>query len=460
MQLARARRNDMALEHPDTDEGISAAAFNVVMVEFQIPRRARVAVAVSGGADSMALALLLSRWVADRDVFLHALTVDHCLRDVAAAEAVLVGEWLAARDVPHAVLRWEEGVRARNANASPQNAARDGRYDLMTEWCAGHDFSHLFLAHHADDQVETFFMHLARGSGVDGLAAMAPTSTRSGILVVRPLLDFTKAQLIDVCQAVGQHWLEDPSNESTASTRVRFRQAQELLEREGLTRHRLLATVRHLRRAKAALDHAVTKVLNRACSVDEYGVTRTSMSELAEAHEEVGLRGLSRILRAVSGSTYGPRFKNLESLYHRVVSGPWRDATLHGCIVVRDGSDLVICREAAQVASDQYISAGTAVIWDGRFRVNLDPAGAPRTGVSFTLSRLTPSAWRTLRRENASSLLEEMPARVRETLPAIFDSLGLAAVPHAAYVRRDLRDKVLPQAELSSVFRSFLPNQG
>ena len=73
----------------------------------------------------------------------------------------------------------------------------------MTAWCAANGCSHLFVAHHADDQIETFLMRLARGSGVDGLAAMAPSIRRDGIVLARPLLAFGKAQLVATCRAIG-----------------------------------------------------------------------------------------------------------------------------------------------------------------------------------------------------------------------------------------------------------------
>ncbi len=447
----------MAIEHPSADEGLSAAAFAAAMAQFRIPEGARITVAVSGGADSMALALLLADWAEARKVSLYALTVDHRLRDAAAAEAERVGRWLAARNISHTTLPWKEGFDLRETDASPQRAAREARYQIMADWCVKNDCAHLFVAHHADDQVETFLMRLARGSGVDGLAAMSPTTLLGSVSLLRPLLGFTKKQLTDVCVRFAQDWLEDPSNENDSSTRVRFRKAQEMLEKEGLTRRRLLATVGHLQRAKAALDHAVAQFLKAASSLDNVGVVRLAVQEMMDVPEEVGLRGLSRILIAVSGSIYGPRFDNLEGLYSRIVSGPWRDATLHGCIIGREGTDLVVCREAAQIKSDQTITVDKDVVWDARFRINFGPRELPDPYKTFTLSPLTTSAWRTLRDENAALPLENLPVRVRETLPAIFDSKGLVGVPHAGYVRGDAKNLLRPEVELSSVFRSSLP---
>ena len=447
----------MALEHPSTGEGLSAAAFTSSMAQFEIPQGARIAVAVSGGADSMALALLLAEWAPAHKVSLHGLTVDHRLRDAAESEAERVSGWLALRNIPHTTLSWEEGVHLRNVDASPQHAAREARYRLMVEWCVANDCAYLFVAHHADDQVETFLMRLARGSGVDGLAAMSALSSRGSVNLARPLLEFTKEHLIEVCRVHDQDWLNDPSNESEASTRVRFRKAQQMFEKEGLTRQRLLATVRHLRRAKVALDHAVTQLLKASGSLDEFGVVRLTVQALAGAPEEVGLRALSRILAAVSGSTYGPRFESLEGLYGCAVSGPWRDATLHGCFIARGGKDLIVCREAAQIISDQKFVMGINVVWDGRFRVSLRPIGIQRSDQSFTLKRLTPSVWKSLRYEKAAFPLEALPPRVRETLPAIFDSKGLLSVPHAGYMRNNEGKRLRPQVELSGIFGSSLP---
>ena len=301
----------------------------------------------------------------------------------------------------------------------------------MTDWCLANDCSHLFVAHHADDQVETFLLRLARGSGVDGLAAMALSSTRDGIIVARPLLGFTKAQLTATCRELDQPWIEDPSNQNPAGARVRFRQAQEILAREGLTRERLLATVGHLQRARAALDHAVGALLVRG-SWDAFGVARLPVADLMTAPEEIALRALARLLSAAGGQVFGPRFESLARLHACLTAGPWSDATLHGCLISRDGGDLVISRELAQITEDKTLAGNTSVIWDGRFKITLAISRATE-GPSpvFTVSRFAES-------KSEVPLLTGIPARVRGALPALFDAMGLAAVPHADYVRPDV----------------------
>ncbi len=400
------------------------------MAPFRLAPGARIAVAVSGGADSMALVRLLAAWAGTRAIDVHALTVDHRLRDTALLEAAQVGAWLGAMGIAHSILRWDEGPDERARNRSPQNAARTARYRLMTDWCASHACSHLFVAHHADDQVETFLLRLARGSGVDGLAAMAPATLRGGIVMARPLLAFPKDALEQVCRDLGQPWLEDPSNANTASGRVRFRQARDMLAREGLTRERILATVAHLQRARAALDHAVAGLLDHA-EWDEFGAVRLPAAALLSVPEEIGLRALARLLSAASGEEFGPRFETLERLYRRTAVGPWRDATLHGVQVSRDGADLVIMREAAQVGADQTLASNGSLVWDGRFKLTL----TTQTPLSFTVSACTAVRDTS---ESARSELSRIPARYRAVVPALSDAHGLAAIPHTGYMRADV----------------------
>jgi len=399
------------------------------MAAYGLMPGSRIAVAVSGGGDSMALARLLADWAANRRIYLHGLTVDHRLRAAAAVEARQVAAWFSALGIPHTTLAWEQGAAQRARSGSAQSAARDARYDLMTEWCAQHDCSHIFVAHHADDQVETFLLRLARGSGVDGLAAMPPAFVRDGIVIARPLLAFSKAQLLATCAALGQAWVEDPSNENTDGARVRFRQSKQVLEREGLTRTRLLATVAHLQRARAAIDHAVG-LLTDTVRWNDLGVARVSAAVLCDAPEEVALRTLARLLSGVGGRPYGPRFENLTRLYEHIVSGPWRDATLHGCFIARDGADIMVAREAGAVADERLLSPGMTVVWDGRFRLTL--LRAPRA------LQIRAVADHRLLDDASRAALGHIPVRLRGTFPVAYDRDGVAGVPHVQYIRADL----------------------
>ena len=410
--------------------GISSTDFAAAIAPY-LPDARPVAVAVSGGGDSLALLRLLHIWTQARGAELTALTVDHGLRDASAVEAEQVATWCAALGVRHVGLRWAQGQAQRGLTRSPQADARTARYDLMTGWCRAHGIDTLCLAHHADDQVETFLMRLARGSGVDGLAAMAATTVRDGVTLLRPLLAFPKAAVLDTCRAFGQDWIEDPSNANTAATRVRFRQARDLLAAEGLTTERLLATVGHMQRARGALESMVTELLTQACVWDAFGAARLDAVRLLAAPEEVALRALAQVLMAAAGAEFGPRFDALGGLYRRLARGPWRDATLHGCQVQREGEAIVVLREASAITDVQMLAPGGEVRWDGRFMLR-SPASAPCT---FRVSAMTAAGWGALKRESG---LRVSPA-LRAGLPLLSDERGPAAVPSVDFLRDDLR---------------------
>lgn len=155
----------------DRNGPIAAEEFAAAMAPLgPFEREPRLAVAVSGGPDSMALLLLAQEWAAARGGRVSALTVDHGLRAELSAEAAQVAQWAGLLGVSHVALTWIGD----KPTADIQAAAREARYCLLEEWCAASGVFHLLLAHHRDDQAETFLLRLARGSGLDGLAAIAP----------------------------------------------------------------------------------------------------------------------------------------------------------------------------------------------------------------------------------------------------------------------------------------------
>ncbi|HWA88702.1 MAG TPA: tRNA lysidine(34) synthetase TilS [Rhizomicrobium sp.] len=283
------------------------------------------AVAVSGGADSLALMHLLRRWAkAARRTPPVVLTVDHGLREGSAADARKVLRWAKAEGLKAHVLRWT-GAKP---EADLEAEARAARYRLMGEWCARRGIEALYVAHTRDDQAETFLLRLARGSGLDGLAAMramAPCPGKAEVRVVRPLLDFARPKVREGLE----DWIEDPMNADPRFGRVRIREAMALL---GIPAARIAGAVAHLGRAREALDEVTAAVLRRACARGEGGAVLVDAPALAAAPREIGLRALAQLLRAVSGQPYRPRFERLERLFDLLAQGRLGGGcTLHGC---------------------------------------------------------------------------------------------------------------------------------
>ena len=292
-----------------------------------------IAVGLSGGADSLALTKLLDE---RNEPDIHALTVDHGLREASANEATTITETIANFSrTTHTVLTWE-GAKP---TARIQEEARKARYRLMAEYCTAHGITHLFLAHHADDQAETLLFRLAKGSGLDGLTAMrAVQRYNEDLTLVRPLLGVEKARLVATCAHHDLTFIDDPTNFCKDYARPRLRDAREVLEAEGLTTKRLVTTAHRLQRVRNALDEITADIFQEALKKDTENSLALDWSIIRMQPEEIGLRVLIKAIHILKpDAPYLPRMERIESLAHDLrLEAPFRKRTLGGLVFERD----------------------------------------------------------------------------------------------------------------------------
>ncbi len=387
-----------------------------------------IAVGCSGGGDSLALTLLTNDWAKARGGRTTALIVDHRLRSESAAEGRQVGRWLAARGIDFQILRRPKLPIAGDI----QSQARSARYRLMERWCRRASVLHLALGHQQEDQAETFLLRLARGSGVEGLAAMAGVTELSSVRLLRPLLGVAHDRLIATLDHYQQPHIEDPSNLDTGFARVRVRNLSPKLTAEGMTAARLSGTSVRLGRAREALEVAVTSLAARCASPRSEGYCLLRPEPLLEASEEIGLRLLGRALACVSGAEHPPRLEQLERLLARLrAGGVGGGITLGGCRVLPVRGRLLICREASAVTD--ALPARQDLVWDRRFRLRSKLPHACLIGL--TVRRLGAQGWRQILASRPSSKRSRLPPAVRPTLPAFWSLEEVIAVPHLNYVR-------------------------
>lgn len=384
----------------------------------------RLAVAVSGGSDSLAATLLTAQWAHDRGGRVVGLTVDHRLRANSTAEAVLVGRWLANHGIDHHILAWLGDKPC----ADIQAQARAARYRLIEEWCRNAGILHVVLAHHLDDQAETVLLRLARGSGVEGLAGMAAIRHGAHLRWLRPCLGLPKARLQATLGQWDQDWVEDPSNDDPRHARVRWRRLMPVLEHEGLGPARLENTAATLALARDSLEDALAQAMVRHVRLDPGLYGWVDAGWWRHWGDDLALRLLARLLRTFGGEAVSPRLERTRALLNRLRQG--HGGTLSGCRVAVDGDRVLFCREAGRMAPEIAVSPGAEVVWDHRFRIRL-PDDAP-TGLR--IGGLGPQGWRRVAKLSGVSL-PACPALVRPTLPALFDQQGVCAVPHLGYNR-------------------------
>lgn len=332
--------------------------------------------AVSGGADSLALMHLARSWSQQKgaqEPRITVLTIDHGLRPESASEAEWVAEQAEAAGFPCAILRW----RSDKKSSAIQEKARNARYALMAEFAHANALDALVSAHHLDDQAETVLMRLGRGSGVDGLAAMPALRACAGVPLHRPLLDVPKARLVATLEKLGHEWLEDPSNDDTRFERVRVRRAMEQLEDIGISAQALARTARRMRRAREALDQTAASFLGDHAKLEDAGYCRITMAGLHEAPDDIVLRALARAIEGVGGPPSRLRMSKLEALLEGLQRGAKAAVTLGGCRIVREADELLVLREAGRSGlSDIVLKPGECRLWDNRYRVSIGAASS------------------------------------------------------------------------------------
>ena len=388
-----------------------------------------IAVAFSGGPDSLALLILAAAWVRGRPgARLVALTVDHGLRAGSAAEAGMAARLAAALGVPHRILTWTDP----KPGSGIQAAAREARYRLLAAACRAAGAGDLLVAHLLEDQAETFLLRLRRGSGVDGLAAMPEARPLDAgaprLRLLRPLLDLPRGRLAATVAQAGLTPVLDPSNENDRFDRVKIRQAMNALEALGFDAAGLADTAGRMARARAALEAQTAALLGAHAVLSRFGHVEVETAGFASAPAETRLRALAAILKCVSGRAYGPRMDGLAALDAALADGTLgRGRTLNGVKFSLSRGRLLAVREvaAAQKSRPLRLAPGEAGTWDGRFDVRLEAAGPH---AHLDVRALGPEGLSLLAAAGLALPLAPRPALA--TLPALWAGPALVSVPH------------------------------
>jgi tRNA(Ile)-lysidine synthase len=349
---------------------ITPSEFNQLMAPFApFDSPPRIAVATSGGPDSLALALLSHQWAKSHGGEAIALTVDHRLREGSSAEAHQVGIWLKRRGMEHHTLPWERTEEKDAPRTAIQARARKARYRLLSQWCADHGVKHLLTAHHMQDQVETFMIRLAKGSGLKGLTSIQGVVSTDFGRILRPFLTLDPSRLKATLDQFNQPFISDPSNENTTFTRVRWRQLLPLLALEGLTTQPLRQTLDRLTHAQRLVDQYTSTLLQQHALLSLHGyatLKKEALQESPEAFEEM----LKRILATIGTRAYPVQRKALHRAIEMMISG--NSLTLGGCQILRKPEGWWIVREYSAIQKNISVQQPGTYLWDNRFTVTVD----------------------------------------------------------------------------------------
>ena len=349
-----------------------------------------IAIAVSGGSDSMCLLLLLREFIHQNNFKckMHTLTVDHKLRENSSSQASIISDFILSYcDITHMLLSWDSDVKP---DSNIEKHARDFRYKMMYDYMKGHQIQHLFLGHTMDDQTENLMLRLQRGSGVSGLSGMKPISIYNPnqtpeniykpITLVRPLLHFMKLELLQYLQEKEWIYVEDESNSDTRFARNKVRTMLNAASNADLIKQRFSLSVSNIARANDFIESYVGNFIAKHVKISFYRYATIPVSVFDE-EEEVVLRVFRRVLMHIGARKEYPR---LERLIRFISCFSGSDvglkttpsATLCGCKAVLHQDEVILYREFGKTPPPKYVrlQAGETIIWDGFYSVSATEA--------------------------------------------------------------------------------------
>ena len=311
----------------------------VISVLKKYKKNNRFVVGISGGPDSLALASITNLINKEKNYKFYFAIVDHGIRKNSGNEAQKVKKILKSRKINITILKNKIKI-ANNIQKKPEV-----RYNLLANFCKKKNAKSLVVAHHQDDQVETFFIRLSRGSGVEGLSSMKEmTSLNNGIRLIRPLLDFRKIELTRIAKKEFGKIIIDPSNKNKKFLRTNIRDLKKDLVNKGINIERITRSIKNLALTKEAIDFYVAKSIKKFVSFQKK-TTVLNLVKFKKEPQEIRFRIINNIVKKRSNSYYPPRSKKVLNLIDGFQTNRIKKCTLGGCIFERKKSLLYVSKE-------------------------------------------------------------------------------------------------------------------
>ena len=297
-------------------------------------------VAVSGGSDSLALVSIIKNLMQENKYKFFFAIVDHNLRKNSAAEASSVKRLLSKYDINLTILKNKKKI-----DKNIQKNAREIRYNLLEKFCKKKKAKSLIVAHHQDDQVETFLIRLSRGSGVEGLSSMNEITTlKEGTSLIRPLLDFKKNELISITKHTFNKFFKDPSNKNRKFLRTNIRELKKNLEKKGIDIEKIVRSIKNIASTKEAINFYVGRSIKKYITF-KGKVTILDLEKFRQEPQEIKFKIVNKIIKKTTNSYYPPRSKKVLNLIDGFQRNRIKKLTLGGCIFERKNRFLFVSKE-------------------------------------------------------------------------------------------------------------------
>ena len=297
-------------------------------------------IAVSGGPDSLALAALAKAYSYKNKCKIYYVLVDHNLRKNSSSEAKSVKKLLKKNQITLNILKNKKLI-----NKNIQSQAREVRYNLLTNFCKKRKIKNILTAHNLEDQVETFFIRLSRGSGLQGLSSMKQISKiNENINLARPLLEIKKINLIKISKMIFGKYYKDPSNKNTKYLRTRIRNLKKANEKIGINYDQIFRSIKNLASSRDTLELYFNKIYKEIV-IKKKNKIQINLKLFNSINKEMKMRVFEHSIKELTNTYYSPRSKKILNLISQIKKNENIKLTLGGCFILRENNQIILKKE-------------------------------------------------------------------------------------------------------------------
>ena len=297
-------------------------------------------VAISGGSDSLALAALSKAYSIERKTSFHYILVNHNIRSNSSKEADQVKELLKKHKIKLNILK--NNLKIKN---NIQSQARKIRYSILSSFCIKKNINTILTGHNLDDQVETFFIRLSRGSGLTGLSAMKPLSKLDKkVELFRPLLDVNKNSLTRISKQIFKKFINDPSNKDNKFLRTKIRNLKKPLMKSGINYDQIIKSINYLASSNEVLDQYLEEIFKNLVKVSKKQIS-IDLNKFTKLNLEVKIKLINKCIKILKKNYYNPRSKKVTFLISAIEKHSFKKATLGGCQFLKKKDFLILMVE-------------------------------------------------------------------------------------------------------------------
>ena len=297
-------------------------------------------VAVSGGPDSLALVALTQAYSHEKKTKFHYVLVDHNIRTNSKTEAKKVKNLLKINKINLNII-----LNRKKITKNIQSEARNIRYEILIKYCKNKKITTLLTGHNLEDQVETFFIRLSRGSGLKGLSSMSSLSKiNSKINLYRPLLDVKKSFLIKISKNIFGKYIKDPSNKNLKYLRSRVRNLKKPLENSGIEYDQIIKSINNLALSKETLNEYLDEILKNTIRKKGKEIV-LNFKKFKKYNMEIKIALINESIKRLRKNYYSLRSKKVENLINNLEKRNFKKSTLGGCIFIIKKDNLCLMIE-------------------------------------------------------------------------------------------------------------------